>query len=490
MSKTAIVIGSGIAGLATAIRLKAKGYNVEVFEQNNYTGGKLTAFQQGDFRFDAGPSLFTSPESVDELFELMGENQKEKFKYIRLPIVCHYFFEDGTFIQAHAEPEKFGQEIESKLGVSSSKVIKYLKNSAFVYETTSPVFLEQSLHKVKNFINFKTLKGVLLMPWLGIFNRFNAHNQRWLSHPKLVQLFNRYATYNGSNPYECPGVMTAIPHLEFNQGAFFPKKGMHDISQSLYRLAENNGVKFHFNQKVEKIVVKHGIAKGIITNGEQRFSDVVVSNMDAWGTYRILLKDQPQPEKTLNQPRSSSALIFYWGINHNFKELDMHNIFFSKDYEHEFHSIFNENTVCDDPTVYINITSKHKPDDAPQAQQNWFVMVNVPPNKGQDWDALIALTKKAVLSKLSRLLKKDIEPLIINESILDPRSIESKTASYQGSLYGTSSNNRYAAFLRQANFSKQIQNLYFCGGSVHPGGGIPLCLLSAKIVSELIPKAN
>jgi phytoene dehydrogenase-like protein len=168
----------------------------------------------------------------------------------------------------------------------------------------------------------------------------------------------------------------------------------------------------------------------------------------------------------------------------------MHNIFFSKDYEHEFHSIFNENTVCDDPTVYINITSKHKPDDAPQAQQNWFVMVNVPPNKGQDWDALIALTKKAVLSKLSRLLKKDIEPLIINESILDPRSIESKTASYQGSLYGTSSNNRYAAFLRQANFSKQIQNLYFCGGSVHPGGGIPLCLLSAKIVSELIPKAN
>lgn len=490
MSKKAIIIGSGIAGLATAIRLKAKGYQVEVFEQNTYTGGKLTAFQQGDFRFDAGPSLFTSPQSVDELFELLGENPKEQFQYIKLPVVCHYFYDDGTFIQAHATPNEFAKEIETKLGVHHSKVTSYLKNSAFVYQTTSPVFLEQSLHKVKNFINFKTLKGVLLMPWLGIFSRFNAHNQRWLAHPKLVQLFNRYATYNGSNPYECPGVMTAIPHLEFNQGAFFPKKGMHDISQSLYRLAKKHGVVFHFNQKVEQIIVQQRAATGILSNGKQHLADVVVSNMDAWGTFRNLLKDQHQPEKTLNQPRSSSALIFYWGINHYFDALDMHNIFFSKDYEQEFHSIFKDNTVSEDPTVYINITSKHKPDDAPKAQQNWFVMVNVPPNNGQNWDQLIAQTRAAVLSKLSRHLGKDIESLIINESILDPRSIESKTASYQGSLYGTSSNNRYAAFLRQANFSKKISKLYFCGGSVHPGGGIPLCLLSAKIVSELIPKAN
>ena len=136
------------------------------------------------------------------------------------------------------------------------------------------------------------------------------------------------------------------------------------------------------------------------------------------------------------------------------------------------------------PTVYLNISSKLKPDDAPGGCENWFVMINVPSNSGQDWDELISKAKANIIQKLSRILKEDIEKLIVCESILDPRSIESRTSSYQGSIYGTSSNSRFAAFLRHANRSSKIKNLYFCGGSVHPGGGIPLCLLSAKIACE------
>ena len=208
--------------------------------------------------------------------------------------------------------------------------------------------------------------------------------------------------------------------------------------------------------------------------------------MDVVPTYRYLLKDQPAPEKTLAQERSSSAMIFYWGINGSFPELDLHNIVFSDDYKEEFDAIFNRKELQADPTIYINITSKEDASDAPENHENWFVMINVPGNTGQDWDSIIPKAKELIIGKLSRVLKRDIEPLIQESHVLDPRGIEANTRSFQGSLYGAASNDRNAAFLRHPNFSKAIKGLYFCGGSVHPGGGIPLCMMSGKITSEII----
>ena len=192
----------------------------------------------------------------------------------------------------------------------------------------------------------------------------------------------------------------------------------------------------------------------------------------------------PKPIKTLSQERSSSAIVFYWGIRKEFKELDLHNIFFAEDYKAEFEAIFEQKTMYKDPTIYINISSKICKEDAPNQSENWFVMVNAPANIGQNWDELVANTKKNVIEKLNAHFKMDIESLIECEEILDPRTIESKTSSYQGSLYGTSSNSKFSAFLRHPNFKKNIKGLYFVGGSVHPGGGIPLCLLSAKIATN------
>ena len=154
----------------------------------------------------------------------------------------------------------------------------------------------------------------------------------------------------------------------------------------------------------------------------------------------------------MKQPRSSSALIFYWGIRKVFKNLDLHNIFFSSDYEKEFKCIFKEKRICEDPTVYVNITSTHKLDDAPKGCQNWFTMINVPNNQDQDWDTLIDNSRNNILKKLSEQLGEDIASLIEVEQILDPRLIESKTSSYKGALYGNSSNNKFSAFLRHANF--------------------------------------
>ncbi|MFY0675013.1 MAG: phytoene desaturase [Bacteroidia bacterium] len=482
----AIVIGAGIAGVASSIRLAKKGYEVKVYEANPYTGGKLHAFENSGYRFDAGPSLFTMPHYVEDLFKLMGEQTHQHFEYIKKDVVCNYFWDDGTRFQAKANKSAFIKEAAETFNEDSRNIEKYLERNAEKYQITNHVFLEKSLHKLSTYLNWETFKSFLKMPKLHISKSLHKHNMRSFKNEKLVQLFDRYATYNGSDPYKTPGIMSIIPHLEMHFGTFFPKKGMHDISQSLTRLAQRHGVKFNLNTKVDKIIVENGVAKGIEYNNENEEADVVVSNMDVFSSYRNLLKDQKQPERTLRQERSSSALIFYWGIKKEFPELDLHNIFFSENYREEFKQIFDEKGLYDDPTVYIHISSKDKKDDAPAGCENWFVMINTPGNFGQDWEVLKKQARANIIAKLNRILQTDVEALIETEDVLEPITIESKTSSHRGSLYGASSNSQFVAFLRHPNFSSDIKNLFFCGGSVHPGGGIPLCLLSAKIACEQI----
>ncbi|MAD97338.1 MAG: phytoene dehydrogenase [Flavobacteriaceae bacterium] len=486
--KSALIIGSGIAGLATSIRLQSAGIQTTVFEKNTYPGGKLTAFSEKGYRFDMGPSLFTMPHFIEELFTVAQKDITKYFEYHQKDTVCHYFFEDGTEFQAKADANEFAENAEAIFDVKKSDILNYFDSSKKKYDLTASLFLEKSLHRKSTYLSKDTIKAILSVGALDINTNLHQHNSKRFSDKRLVQFFDRFATYNGSDPYQTPGIMSMIPHLEQYFGTFFPKGGMHSITQSLYQLAQDIGVKFHFETEVDEIIVENGKATGIRTKGNVINADIVVTNSDVVPSYRGLLRTQKAPEKILRQPRSSSALIFYWGIKKEFPQLDLHNIFFSKDYKAEFHTIFQKENVIDDPTVYINITSKEEKADAPEGCENWFVMINTPSNKGQDWEEIIERSRQNIIRKLSDALGVNLADLIEFESILDPRSIEKKTNSYQGALYGAASNNKFAAFLRHPNFTNKIDNLYFCGGSVHPGGGIPLCLLSGKIVSELILK--
>ena len=484
--KKAIIIGSGIGGIATALRLRSMNYDVTVFENNNYPGGKLASFDLGPYRFDAGPSLLTMPHFIDELFDLFNENPRDYFNYKKKDISCRYFWDDGTKLNAYSEKSKFINEINKVLGVKESTISTYLLNAKRKYDLTKSMFLEQSLHKLKTYLSKDLLIGLCNVFSFQINKTLNQVNELELKEPHLVQLFNRFATYNGSSPYKTPGMMTLVQHLEQEYGTYVSDKGMNNITKSLYDLALRQGIDFKFNSFVSQILVSGKRAIGVSVGEESYSSDIVVSNMDIVPTYRNLLKNYYQPEKTLSQERSSSALIFYWGINKEFKNLDLHNIFFSNDYKKEFQSIFEKKSIFSDPTVYINITSKDVKGDAPDNCENWFVMINSPNDSGQDWDNTIDEVKSNILKKINRLLNIDLEDYIEYEKVYTPKTIESNTQSYMGSLYGSSSNNLMSAFLRHPNFSNKILNLYFCGGSVHPGGGIPLCLLSAKIVSQLI----
>ncbi len=486
MDKSAIVVGAGIGGIATSIRLACKGYKVSVFETARQAGGKLNETHHNGFRFDMGPSLFTLPNLVTELFELCDERPEQYFQYTSLDIICRYFYTDGSSINAYQDVEKFANEIQQVTGEKKSGVLQFLSRSRELYELTAPVFIFKSFHKVSTFLSKAFFKALLHIYKLDTFRTMHNANASWFSDSRVVQLFDRYATYNGSNPYKAPATLNVIPHLEHSVGAYYPTGGMYRIAQSLLLLAERQGVTFHFQTPVTRILTSHHKIVGVEVSDRRYKADVVVSDVDIVSAYKLLGKQIPQ--RYIKHERSSSALIFYWGIDKAFPELELHNILFSGNYPEEFRCLFNTKTVYSDPTVYLYISKKKEENDAPVGCENWFVMINVPENIGQDWDSIVAVSRKQIIQKINTLLATDIAQHIVFEKMLDPRSIESGTSSFHGSLYGNSSNGRFAAFSRHPNFKRSIKGLYFAGGSVHPGGGIPLCLASAKIIDELIGK--
>jgi len=486
--KKAVIIGSGIAGIAAAIRLAVNGMQVSVYEKNPLPGGKLSSFKEKNYHFDSGPSLFTQPKNIEELFILAGEPIEEYFQYKPVDISCKYFFDNGKIVNGYTQVEMFADEMQEKTGEPGKSVKKYLSISEKVYNNIGSVFLNYSLHKRSTWLHPRIFKAFVTVRLPYLFSSLASYNKRFFKTNEARQIFNRFATYNGSNPYKAPAMLNLIPHLEMNQGTFHPTGGMISITNALYKLALKKGVQFYFNHPVDRIIHAESRVLGIVVNNQNILADIVVSNADVYFTFRDLLGYNLKAKKLLKNERSSSALIFYWGITKPHPELGLHNIFFSKDYKQEFDCIFQKNFLYADPTIYINITSKMETSHAPAGKENWFVMINVPANKGQDWEKWKEQARKNIISKLNRMLSADVEQLIESEEIMDPVQLEKSTGSYMGSLYGTSSNSKKAAFSRPANFTSFANGLYFCGGSVHPGGGIPLCLKSARITADIISR--
>lgn len=483
MAKVAI-IGAGVGGLASAIRFANAGHQVSIFEANSHPGGKINNLSLGEFRWDMGPSVFTAPQYIEDLYKLCGKDFAE-FKYKRLDNTFNYFFNDNTRFSLPADPQAMLDVFENELGEDRKTVEKYLLKADKNYNHIAPLFIERSLHRFRHLLSDKLLKALTRLPKYKLNSTMNEENVSTFKNEKTIQLFNRYATYNGSSPFKSPAMLNMIQHLELNQGVFLPKNGMVQIPLSLYELAKSQGAQFYFDERVLSIETNNQKVTGIKTDKRTENFDVVISNMDVSYTYERLLSDKlPKPEKTLNQERSSSAIVFYWGINGTFPELDVHNMFFSSDYKDEFRHIFESKTLSDDPSIYVHITSKEKKEDAPKDKENWFVMINSPILEGQDWTKLVQQTKENMLRKLGKHLNRDISSLIEEEFVMDPVFIEKTYSVAQGSIYGNASNNKYAAFYRHPNFSKTIDGLYFTGVTVHPGGGIPLALNSAKIAFE------
>ncbi len=497
--RRAAIVGAGFGGLAAAIRLAAAGYPVKVYEQAEHAGGKAGSMVLGGFRFDTGPSLVTMRHVFADLFSAAGVSMEGRLNFLPLDPICTYYFDDGTRLEARSEPRDFADEVGALIGENPAHVRDFLSHSAGIYRRTASLFLEHSLHSPTTFTKAEVLSSIFRRGRLNIFRSMDEVNRSFFTDPRMVQLFDRYATYNGSDPFQVPGTLNIIPHVEYNMGAYAVEGGIYAIPMALRKCAEELGVEFFFGTEVERIErgkgsVRRGThsgapVRGVWVDGRLEEAEIVISDVDARRSYELLLDDSDAPyaRRYRKLEPSSSGLVFFWGTKSQYPELGVNNIFFSKDYRADFRCIFDELRCPDDPTVYVNITSKVSREDAPgEGGENWFVLVNAPRNEGQDWEEETRRTRSLVLKRLEKALGRSVETDIAVEGIRTPQDIEEETGSTFGSLYGISSNSRSAAFLRHPAYTRRYPNLFFVGGSVHPGGGMPLALLSGKIAAEAV----
>lgn len=491
MAKKIVVIGGGLGALSGAIRLARMGFKVQLFEQNDRLGGKMNERIIGQYRFDIGPSLLTMPFIVDDLFSGAGFERASFLDFVPIEPICRYFFPDGSVMDASAEVDKMVAAVEQLSPGEGEAYAKFLAYAERIYRLTADIFLFTPIHETKKLIRWRYLPMLFKLHQIDSFRTVHQGVSSFFSDARLIQLFDRYATYNGSNPFQAPATLNIIPHVEYGLGGYYIKGGMYRLVETLEEVASSLGVEIHRSARVEKIIWRDKQVRGVLVNGGMVAADYVLCGADVVVTYNSLIDGAPAQRQKLNRLEPSlSGMVFLWGVGQKHPELHQHNIIFSADYAAEFDQIFRDCRVPDDPTIYIAISSKADAQHAPQHGENWFILLNMPYlAAGQRWEAETERMRQTVLEKL-RTIGIDIANHIEAESVYTPEDFQQLYASNQGSIYGISSNSRNTAFKRPANRRRDIKGLYFAGGSVHPGGGVPLVLLSGKMAAELIAEAE
>lgn len=480
------VTGAGLGGLSCAVSLARAGFDVHLFERSANPGGKAGVLQMGGYQFDTGPSLMTMPSVIDDLFGDTDEHPG----VLPLDVLCRYFYPDGAELDSVSDPSEVARRLADLGWAEHDQVVEYFEYCRRIWDASAEFFLLRPMRGVVATVREIGVKRAFAaLARLGdLDGRRTMHeaNAGFFTDPRVQQLFDRRATYAGSSPYLAPATLNVIQHVDYAMGGFAVDGGVRSLVRALVRLAESRGVKLHLSTPVERILTDDGRVTGVMVEGERLAFDAVVSNADVNVTYRDLLGDTRSraARRYAALEPSSSAVVFYWGVRGSHPELDVHNIVFSGDYRTEFEDLFVNHTCPRDPTIYIYLSCRYAPDDAPDGCENWFTMINAPHDGGQDWEAEVARARETIVHKLRERLGVDIEPRIEQEAVLDPPELQRRTASRHGSIYGISSNSKWAAFQRQHNRCKHHRGLYFCGGSAHPGGGMPLVLLSGKMAAE------
>lgn len=483
MAQHVAVIGAGFGGLAAAIELALAGVEVHLYERHASPGGKAAEVRTGNFRFDTGPSLLTMPFVVDDLYTSAGRKRDVVFEPV--DPICRYFFDDGARFDAWSEEPRLLEEVRNLAPGEEAAVRRFLDYSERIYRLTSDLFLFNRLDDLKNLLHARNLLTLLQLPSIDAFRTVHDAVSSFFGDRRLVQIFDRYATYNGSDPFKAPATLNIIPHVEYRLGGYYVRGGMHALVTSLARLAQDLGVTFHYGAYVQQILHDGRRVRGLRIHGEDLPFSTVVSNADAVYTMTHLLEASSRTARKRAFEPSCSGLVFLWGVDGTHAQLAHHNIFFSSNYRKEFGEIFDEYRVPTDPTVYVSITSKADPDHAPPGQENWFVLLNMPALTERNAMPDIDMIRDSVLRRLAAS-GVDIRDRILVEHLITPADLETKYSAFRGSIYGISSNSRNAAFLRPGNRVRRPRGLYLCGGAAHPGGGVPLVLLSGKHAAKCV----
>jgi len=485
--KKVIVCGAGIGGLVSAIYLAHKGHEVSIFEKNARAGGKVDEYYKDGFRFDTGPTLIAMPQVLEEFFRDINRDINDYLELVQLESACKYFWSDTTVFDSYCSEEKLSKELKEVFGeVEEKNYFRYLEYGKLFYELAKDNFLKEEL-KIRNYISKRGLKNLTKF----ISGRsVNDVSNKFFKDKRLKQLMDRFTTYNGSTPYLAPQFFSIIPYIEYEFGTWRVKGGIYNIAKALEKICLEMNIEINYEHELTGREIKDkNISKlrfkttaGNI-HKEDNF-DTVILNFTNFSE----LMDQDYIEF---EDWSCSGFIILLGMDKEFKELSHHNIFFSDDYEKEFIEMFEKKVPAEEMTIYISISKKNEDKDAPEGCENWLLFVNAPfINKNFQWtDENKQLYKNKILNRMesfSFLFDESIRNHIKFCEIFTPDDFLKKYNSEFGSIYGLSSNSLYTLIKRPKNKSKKFENLYFAGGNTHPGGGVPLCFLSGKIVSGLV----
>jgi phytoene desaturase len=492
-----IIVGGGLGGLSAAIHLAIKGERVLLLEKNERVGGKLNIFQRDGYTWDTGPSLFTMPWVLRELFEAAGRRLEDALEIVPVEPTCRYRWPDGERFDAFQLLPQLVQEVRRLSPPDVPSLFRFLEHTSRIYDAVAPTFLLKPYGGLRELITPQLMRHALRIDAL---RTVDGAVRAFFRSPHLRQVFNRYATYNGSSPYLSPATFNLIAYIELAEGGWYVRGGMYGLARALERLTRDLGVEIRTNAEVAEILTTErrgrktrGQVSGVrLAGGATIEAERVVVNADPRYAYARLLPGQERAARRLQRlTPSCSGFIMLLGVDRTYERLAHHNIFFSADYEREFAAIFAKGVPAPDPSVYVCASCVSDPQHAPPGHMNLFVLVNAPsvgsaPGRSYSWLREAEAYGDTVLRKLERMGLEGLRGHVATQTIITPEELERRYNAAGGAIYGLASNDPFAAFARPPQRAAELRGLYFVGGGTHPGGGIPLVLLSGRAVAQHI----
>lgn len=484
--KTVAVIGAGLGGLSAAISLAQEGYRVEVFEKNAQIGGKLNVLELEGFRFDLGPSILTLPQHFETLFARAGQSLSDHCRLRALRPHWRNFFEDGACVDLTPDAPAMAAEL-ARLNESPERFQAFLNYASALYDLVDEGYFRSGLDTVGDFQRFY---GLWKFPQFDLLRSMHGGVKRHLRHPHLRDIFDFFIKYVGSSAYDAPAFMNCLPTIQFRHDLWYVDGGLYGLAQALGKLAQTAGVVIHLEQEVVRIGREGERVTGLtLANGRSLAADIVVSNMEVIPAYRRLLnKDESFMRRLRRFAPACSGLVLDIGLDTTYPQLAHHNFFFSGNQRAHFKRVFRRHAMPDDPTLYLVAASRTDPSVAPPGCDGLKILPHIPcldPDKPPPREAYADL-KNRILVKLERMGLTDLRKHIVVEHMWTPEDIEREYYSNAGSIYGVVTDRWKNLGFKAPKQSTAHDNLFFVGGSVNPGGGMPMVMLCGQNVCRKI----
>lgn len=485
-----MIIGAGIGGITTSIYLAKQGYSVRVYEKNSTIGGRCSQITREGHRFDLGATIYLMPRIYQEVLQTLGYKIEDLAKTVPLETLYRLYFADGTRIDFSTRPDKFKETLEQIEAGAYPKAEALRKSGYRLYQLALKQLIGRNFF---HFFEFATLRNAWLLFQLKVFVRHTVFIRRFFAHTKLRIAFTFQNIYVGQNPFRAPALFSMIPAAELTEGSLFPLGGMSAIAQKLVEIAQNLGVNFILNEPVVRIKTTRNKAEGIILqNGSTIRASVIVANADLPYVYRELLPDRWQSWRLDKLTYTCSAIVMHWGLDKEYPQLSHHSVFLSDDYRNNLNQIFRNQSISSSPSFYVHAPVRSDPSAAPAGFDTLSIIIpsgHLRNENGVNWNKLKNLARAHVIKRLKEEGLEDIEEHIRFEMSYLPQTWKSLFNLTRGATFGSLGHQiRQMGYFRPHNRHRKYCNLYFVGGSTHPGNGVPLVLLSAKLTSERIAK--